>query len=69
MLSSLSPQLLLSLVAKESKDQTRSEITRAIKSEGFGKLGKLVKALTKEESARQLKIATAFFVDQKLADG
>lgn len=65
-ISSLSPQLLLSLVSSETKGATKTEITGAIKSEGYSKLGQLIKKLKSEESARQLEIVTAFFVDKAL---
>lgn len=64
--SSLPPQLLLSLVSESSKKETLSEIARVIKISDSNKLAKLTKALQLEESARTLKMASIFLVNSKI---
>lgn len=65
-MSSLSTHLILSLIAKESDKQAKAEIAKVIQSESPTKLTKLVRALKREDSARELEIATSFFVNQDL---
>lgn len=64
-ISPLSPQLLLSLVAKESEGKTKTEITDAAGTEGM-KLEELVKVLLAEETARELDVASALFINVDL---
>jgi len=66
--SPLGPQLLLSLIAKESQGNTLKEIIDVIGGDGNRKLGKLVKLLTSEVTDRELSIATAMFVNADYAD-
>jgi len=66
--SPLGPQLLLSLIAKESQGNTLKEIIDVIGGDGNRKLGKMVKLLTSEVTDRELSIATAMFVNADYAD-
>lgn len=65
-ISSLSPQVILSFIARESQNKTRKEITKVIGTEENLKLGKLIKSMLIDDSARELLIATGLFVTKDL---
>lgn len=68
MISSLGPQLLLSLISKETTADTLKEIKDVIGNDGHRRLGKLIKSMVAEDSDRELEVATAMFVNADYAD-
>lgn len=66
-ISSLGPQLLLSLINKETRSETQKEIKDVIGNDGNKRLGKLIKLMTSEDSDRELQVATAMFVNADYA--
>lgn len=67
-ISSLGPQLLLSLINKETRSETKKEIRDVIGTDGHKQLGQLIKLMTTEVSDRELQVATAMFVNADYAN-